>query len=134
MRAVAPCLKIAYNRCVDNNENRQNKRFLELGRVFSTELCALPGILDNISIDGCQVHFPVPVVVDLDNEYKIKLQLSRSTDENPLQLLCKPVWVSDNGGTTYLGFQILYSPDDMRLRQMIAELERLSNQDIPEII
>jgi len=119
---------------VDSIENRQSTRYSELGRVFSTELCALPGILDDISIDGCRVHFPIPVVVELENEYKIKIQLSRAPDEAPLQLLCKPIWVNDNGGITNLGFQILYSPDDMRLRETIAELERISKQDIPEII
>ena len=119
---------------VDITENRQSTRYTELGRVFSTELCALPGILDDISIDGCKLHFPVPVVVDLDNEYKVKIQLSRSADEEPLQLLCKPIWVNETGGTTYIGFQILYSPDDLRLRQQISVLERIYKKDIPEII
>lgn len=119
---------------MDFVENRQNIRYKELGRVFSTELCALSGILDDISIDGCKVHFPVPVVADLENEYKLKIQLSRASDEAPLQLLCKPIWVNDNGGITYLGFQILYSPDDMHLRETIASLEQLSKNDEPEII
>ena len=119
---------------MDFTENRQNTRYPELGRVFSNELCALPGILDDISLDGCRVHFPVPVVADLENEYKLKVQLSRASDESPLQLLCRPIWVNNNGGTSYLGFQIMYSPDDMRLRATIAELERLSKADVPEII
>ena len=119
---------------MDFIENRLNTRYSELGRVFSTELCALPGILDNISIEGCQVHFPVPVVADLENEYKLRIQLSRNPEESPLQLLCKPIWVNENGGTTYLGFQILYSPDDLRLREVIKDLDRISKQDIPEII
>ena len=115
-------------------ENRQFPRYPELGRVFSPELCALPGILDDISIEGCRIHFPIPVVVELENEYKLKIQLSRTPDEPPLQLLCRPVWANDSGGITMLGFQILYSPDDLRLREVISELDRISKQDILEII
>ena len=44
-----------------SEENRKNHRYPEIGRVIAPELCALPGILDNISFDGCKIHFPVSV-------------------------------------------------------------------------
>ena len=60
-----------------DEENRQNVRYEEIGRVISPELCALPGILDNISATGCRVHFPVNVIVDLESEFDVKISLSR---------------------------------------------------------
>lgn len=78
-----------------SEENRISTRYSEIGRVTAPELCALPGILDNISATGCKIHFPVSVVVDLEVEYMIKIQLTRSPEEPPLQLMCKPMWVSE---------------------------------------
>ncbi len=110
-------------------ENRQNFRYPEIGRITAPELCALPGILDNISNTGCKVHFPVSVVVDLEAEYMIKVTLSRSFEENPLQLMCKPMWVNEDKGNTQIGFQILYSPDDARLREFISFLQEMNEDD-----
>ena len=117
-------------------ENRQNPRYPEIGRINAPELCALPGILDNISLSGCKIHFPVSVVVDLDSEYMIKISLSRSIEEAPLQLMCKPMWVKENQGTTQIGLQILYSPDDARLREFVNYLQAMGDDDdeIPDIL
>ena len=110
-------------------ENRQHPRYPEIGRIIAPEICALPGILDNISFTGCKIHFPVSVVVDLDAEYMIKIALSRSPDDTPLQLMCKPMWVKENQGNTQMGLQILYSPDDARLREFIAYLQEMGEDE-----
>lgn len=110
-------------------ENRQDTRYPEIGRIIAPELCALPGILDNISFTGCKVHFPVSVVVDLETEYMIKVTLTRSLEDTPLQLMCKPMWVTENKGMTQIGFQILYSPDDSRLREFISYLQEMDGDD-----
>ena len=110
-------------------ENRRSPRYPEIDRVIATDLCALPGILDNISLTGCKVHFPVSVVVDLEAEYMIKITLSRSLEEAPLQLMCKPMWVTENQGVTQVGLQILYSPDDARLREFVSYLEEMNDDD-----
>lgn len=109
-------------------ENRRNPRYPEIGRVNAPELCALPGILDNISLSGCKIHFPVSVVVDLDTEYMIKISLTRSLEDAPLQLMCKPMWVTEDKGNTQVGLEILYSPDDARLREFVSFLEEM-NED-----
>ncbi|MBO4639227.1 MAG: PilZ domain-containing protein [Treponema sp.] len=114
-------------------ENRQSQRYPEIGRIIAPELCALPGILDNISFTGCKIHFPVSVVVDLDSEYMIKVTLSRSIDVVPLQLMCKPMWVKENQGVTSIGLQILYSPDDARLREFITYLQEMGEEDDDEL-
>lgn len=110
-------------------ENRLHHRYPEIGRVVAPELCALPGILDNISYTGCKIHFPVSVVVDLEAEYMIKISLSRSVEDAPLQLMCKPMWVTENQGVTQVGLQILYSPDDARLREFVSYLEEMNDDD-----
>ena len=115
-------------------ENRQNVRYEEIGRVISPELCALPGILDNISATGCRVHFPVNVIVDLESEFDVKISLSRSPEESPLQLLCKPQWVKECKNTTQIGLTILYSPDAVRLNEFISSLQELSESPFPEIV
>lgn len=116
------------------DENRQNIRYHEIGRVIAQDICALPGVLDNISSTGCKVHFPVPVAVNLENEYMIKISLSRSPEETPLQLMCKPMWVSENGGATQIGFSILFSPDENRLHSFIDFLEQINEDERPEIV
>lgn len=115
-------------------ENRQNIRYSEIGRVDAPEICALNGVLDDISATGCKIHFPCPVVLDIENEYKLKITLSRASDEPPLQLLCKPMWVNEIGGSTQIGFQNLYSPDENRLHEFISYLHQLSQDDNPEIL
>lgn len=116
------------------DENRQDIRYQEIGRVNAPEICVLPGILDNISSNGCKVHFPMSVTVDLENEYMIKISLSRSPEDGPLQLMCKPMWVSEVGSTTQIGFSILFSPDENRLHTFINYLQKISDEDIPDII
>lgn len=114
---------------VMKEENRQNHRYPEIGRIVAPELCALPGILDNISLTGCKIHFPVSVVVDLETEYMIKVTLTRSLEDAPLQLMCKPMWVTEDKGNTQIGLKILYSPDDARLREFVAFLQEMGEDD-----
>lgn len=109
------------------NENRQYMRYNEIGRVNATELCALPGILEDISISGCRIRFPCIVSVDMDAEYKINVTLSRLVDEGPFVLLCKPRWVVDHDDITEIGMMNLYSPDEKRLKDFIEYLENLNN-------
>lgn len=108
-------------------ENRRDVRYSEIGRVFATELCSLPGILDDISASGCKIHFPISVVVDLENEYELKIAPSHFSDQAPLKLMCQPQWAKEVGGETTIGFKILYSPDATRLTDFITYLESLSD-------
>ena len=104
-------------------EKRHNPRYKEIGKVVSSELCALPGILDDISISGCKIHYAYPVVVDLDSEYDLELLPARHFDNQPLRLRCKPHWVNETENCTFIGFEILYSPDAHRLSAFINQLE-----------
>ena len=65
----------------------------------------------------------------------IKITLSRSVEDTPLQLMCKPMWVTENQGSTQIGFQILYSPDDARLREFISYLQEMGDDDeLPDVL
>ena len=114
-----------------SKENRQNVRYKEIGKVISSDLCAISGVLDDISLTGCKIHFACPVVVDLDCEYNVCISISRNTqDESPLQLVCQPQWCNECSGTTFVGLKILFSPDASRLKDLITMIEQDSEDDI----
>ena len=115
------------------HENRKETRYNEIGHVNAAELCPIAAILDNISCNGCKIHYTFPVVVDLEAEYDLKVAPLHFTDSTPLHLLCKPQWVNEVGGSTYIGFQVLYSPDANRLNNFILYLESLEENQLPDI-
>ena len=63
-------------------ENRLHTRYEEIGRITAPEICALPGILDDMSLNGCKVHYSFPVVVDLENSITVDATKNYST--NPI--------------------------------------------------
>lgn len=115
-------------------ENRQSTRYDEIGRITAPEICALPGILDDISASGCKIHYSFPVVIDLENEYEIKISPLHNSDDTPLNLICLPQWINEKDGNTYIGFKILYSPDANRLGEFIEFLKQLSDDQFPSIV
>ena len=115
-------------------ENRQSVRYPEIGRVICEELCALPGILDDISLEGCKIHFPVSFSVDLENEFMLKILFSRNPEGSPLQLMARPKWVREASGSTQMGMEILYSPDLNRLKEFISYLSDISVDDDLDLI
>ena len=130
---LADYQKIPYNINMEQ-ENRLHTRYEEIGRISAPEICALPGILDDISLNGCKVHYSFPVVVDLENEYEVKLSPLHSSNTAPLNLICTPQWVNERGGNTYIGFKIQYSPDAHKLENFIKHLEKISKDDLPDIV
>lgn len=114
-------------------ENRQEPRYNEIGRILAPELCPLPGILDDISSTGCKMHYSFPVVLDLENEYDLKISPLHNSDSTPLHLLCTPQWVNEIEGSTYIGFKILYSPDASRLANFMVQLEEINKDILPDI-
>lgn len=101
---------------------------------MATELCALPGVLDDISLSGCKIHYSFPVVVDLENEYELKIFPLHSSVNTALNLICTPQWVKEQEGNTFIGFKIQYSPDANKLNTFISQLEQISKDELPDII
>ena len=100
---------------------------------MSPELCALPGTLENISREGCKIHYSFPVAVDLNNDYEAKVTFSRAANES-FSLLCHPCWVKNEGNDTNIGFQILPSTDFMRLAKYIEKLGSDSEDSLSDEI
>lgn len=106
-------------------EARKDVRFEEIGRVEAPELCAFSGVLDDISLSGCRVHFPVPVDVDIEDEkeYELKIYPSRANADE-IELLCIPCWKTENNDEecSSLGFKIIHSPGTPQLESYIHDL------------
>ena len=113
---------------------RQDERFVEIGRVDAPEICALPGVMDDISLNGCRVHFPVPVTLDEDSEYTLKIKLSHLNAPAQLELICSPQWELVNCQETQIGFSILRSHDTPDLSAYIRQrkLEAQEQDLVPE--
>ena len=102
---------------------RKSPRYSEIGRVDAPTLCALPGVLDNISAEGCKIHFPFTLTVDLENDYDIKLTPANCAPK-VFQLVGHPQWVKETKNTTEIGFSILPSHNSRELVAYVNELEK----------
>ena len=115
-------------------EERHSERFDDIGRVEIPELCGISATLENISKDGCKIHYSFPVVVDLENDYEIKITLARIANEGALSLICRPVWAKEVSGSTEIGFKFLHSLDSVKLNEYMIQLcddfsdENIKNQ------
>lgn len=104
------------------SEERHNQRFEDIGRVEINELCAFSATLDNISRDGCRIRYMYPVVVDLENDYELKITFARIASEGAFSLMCRPVWAKEVSGYTDIGFKFLHSTDIAKLNEYIEQL------------
>ncbi len=103
-------------------EQRADKRFDDIGRIEAEDLCPLAGVLDNISLNGCKVHYKFPVSVDMENDYKVKITFARDASNGSLSLLCRPRWTKETNGRMEIGFSILPSVDSARLTEYVKKL------------
>lgn len=110
-------------------DNRKAVRYDDIGRVDAPDICALPGVLDDISLTGCKVHFPIPVTIDMENDYELRIKPSQKPALNPLVLICHPQWKKESDNESEIGFQVLRSPDSPQLAAYIEVLKQ--NADDP---
>lgn len=110
---------------------RQSLRYADIGRIDAPSLCALPGVLDNISREGCRIHYTVPVVVDLESDYELKVTLAAKPSET-FSLLCHPRWAREDSGNTEIGFSVLRSPDYAKFAERAALLAKTERGDAGE--
>ncbi len=116
-------------------ELRKTERFNEIGKVECSELSALPGILEDISLSGCKVRFPVNLNISGENEYKMLFMLT-DTRFSHMELICHPRWIMKERTKTTVGFKILRSPDTPVLNSLIEILkDKIKNSsDITSLI
>lgn len=117
-------------------KKRRDARFDTMARVEAPEITTLSGKLVDISLRGCKVLFPVPVAVDLENDYTLKIRPSENLSESELVLLCVPAWTCEDSGSTEIGMKILRSPDTARLAEYVKQLhlDNSSKDDIKSMI
>jgi hypothetical protein len=103
--------------------SRKLPRFADCGRVDAPDISLLPGVLEDISLHGCRVRFPLSVKIDIDNDYELKIRPSRKRNAGVFILLCHPQWIQEANGYTEIGFEVLRSPDTARLNAYIKILD-----------
>mgnify|MGYP002627324147 FL=1 len=111
------------------HEQRADERFEEFGKVEVEKLCALPGVLDDISVGGCRVHFPLPVTVNMEADYSLRIHISLGNRPRSLSITCQPLWQRLNGNETEVGFKILPSIDTPLLTEYLNNLQSRSQPD-----
>lgn len=108
---------------------RSQQRFEDIGRFLAEDLCALPGVLVDVSREGCKIRYSLPVELDMDNDYDAKITFARVASEGQFVLLCHPQWIRKVGDNTEIGFKILPSKDYSRLAKYIEQLDNESSED-----
>lgn len=109
--------------------NRKQERYDDYGRVDCPKICALSGILDDISLSGCKAHFPIKLSVDKDDEYILSIRSSNKYSASQLTMIAHIQWSSFDGQNTSVGFQFLRSPDTPKLASYISLLKDSSEND-----
>ena len=116
-------------------ELRKDTRFEDFGRIECEALSPVKGVLEDISFNGCKVHFDVPVTVNFENDYELYVRLSRFPTEE-IVLMAHPEWTREIETVTEIGFSFLRSPDSARLeeyvKQLHAEQEEINDDGIPK--
>ena len=118
-------------------ELRKDARFENIGRVECESICPLPGVLEDISLTGCRVHFPSIFTVDMENDYQLRLKISFRNETISLDLICHPQWqTAADDNCTELGFKFLRSPDTPELNAFISELSstKKDESDISDLL
>ncbi len=115
---------------------REEERFDEIARIDCTQICALPGVLRNISNSGFNCYFPNPVTVDDETEYSVLMTFSHTDFSKELELICVPQWKIEKESETEIGFKILRSPDSPLLTTFVNSLKDKAkdDSDISELI
>lgn len=109
------------------SEQRKSERFADIGRAEAPELCIFPGVLEDISLVGCKIRFPVVVDIDMDSDVDLRIIPSHKSKQNQMMLIGQPQWVKQDSDATIVGFKFLHSPDTSVLSSYINLLQQDSN-------
>ena len=113
---------LQHNQTMTLNQ-RKAVRYNDFGRAECEEICPVAGVLGDISVSGCKIHYDAPVDINLENDYEIHLRLSRFISD-PLFLMCHPQWQRElEDGAVEIGFVFLRSPDTLKLESYINQLQ-----------
>jgi hypothetical protein len=112
------------------DKNRQIPRYRDFSRAKIRELCQLPGILEDVSKNGCKVRFPNTCEIDIEREYTLTVLPALRSGIGEFGLIVRPQWVSEGKDSVEIGFFVLHSPG---LRQFVRYVEILSELEEEEL-
>ncbi|MBR1911184.1 MAG: PilZ domain-containing protein [Treponema sp.] len=110
-----------------SRNQRRDERYEYYGCVTSHKICSLPGRLEDISLSGCRVRFPIPVSMDMDNDYTVNIKLFNNESASTLPVLCHPEWNKQEDGQTEIGFSFLQSLNTHKLESYVRHLQESFN-------
>jgi len=103
-------------------EQRKDERFVDIGRVDAPDLCVFPGVLEDISLLGGKIRFPVILDVNMEMDVDLIFSPSQKESNSPIHLIGKPMWVQKEESETQIGFKFLRSPGTNLLTSYIEKL------------
>ncbi|NLM00299.1 MAG: PilZ domain-containing protein [Treponema sp.] len=109
-------------------ENRKHMRYEDVARIEAPDICIFPGVLVDVSEQGCKVRFSVPVSVDMDNDYELKLYPTHKSSVCSFVLIGHPVWNKTTTTYSEMGFKILHSPGKKHFLEYISNLVAYENE------
>ena len=105
-----------------NSDTRKTERYDDIGRVDAPAISPMAGVLDNISMTGCKVHYQFPVTVNPEDDIELSIMFARAATEGRFTLLCHPQWVKNGDDFTEIGFKFLPSKDLVHISDYIEDL------------
>ena len=111
------------------SERRSAPRYEEKGRIDAEDVCALPGVLDDISSTGCKVRFPVPVTIDMERTYELRLKMPYKELPSTMTLEGRPQWQHQNSDSSSFGFSFVQTDDLQKLMEFIETLKEKNTDD-----
>ena len=113
-------------------ENRIAPRFSDFASAKISELCCLPGYLEDVSKTGCKVRFSHIFDIDTDREYTLTVLPALRSGIKEFELVVRPCWVKTEADFVEIGFNVLMSPGIRlfsRYVDILAELEEVELQE-----
>lgn len=104
------------------SDKRKDERYEDIGRVEAPELCVFPGVLQDISMLGCRVRFPMQFDPDMEMDIEMRVIPAHKRTLQPISLIGHPMWVRHDDNSTEIGFKLLRSPDSRELHQYVQRL------------
>ena len=103
-------------------KDRASRRYNDIGRIAIDDICAFPGVLDNVSRGGFKMHYVFPVNVDFDSDYEAGITCARAASNGTFSVLCHPQWSKNVNGGTEIGFKLLPSKDSSKFCDYVSKL------------
>jgi hypothetical protein len=113
-------------------EDRASPRYQDFARAKITELCCLPGFLEDVSKTGCKVRFSHVLDVDTDREYTLTVLPALRSGIREFELVVRPCWVNAMQDAMEVGFCVLHSPGLRHFTRYVDILAELEEEEIQE--